>query len=102
MNYVLAECLRVPTLQASSDNSISMTSGRDQSGSILVVRRGFRDFHVFVCAAFLIHFEVVLLKMQFQDVIMFLQNLRKETETWAERDVSTVLAHAFVLKSMFG
>eukprot|EP01035_Chromulina_nebulosa_P025123 gene25123-32767_t len=43
---------------------------------------GFENFHVYVCAVFLKTYRETLLSMQFQDILMFLQDL--PTSDWTE------------------
>jgi hypothetical protein len=54
----------------------------------------FSEFHLFVCAAFLDKWSDVLLKMDFQGVIMFLQSL--PTQDWSPKETELLLADAFV------
>jgi len=61
---------------------------------------GFKDFHVFVCAAFLLKWRHDLIGRDFQDLMMFLQT--PPTATWTDRDVEMLTAEAFVLKSLWG
>jgi hypothetical protein len=61
---------------------------------------GFKDFHVFVCAAFLLHWRGQLMALDFQDLIVFLQTL--PTAGWTDSNVEMLLAEAFVLKSLWG
>ena len=61
----------------------------------------FRVFHVYVCAAFLAHWESTLLGMQdFTDVILFLQC--PPTGAWTPGDVEVLLAQAYAWRAMFG
>ncbi|RKP09484.1 rab-GTPase-TBC domain-containing protein [Thamnocephalis sphaerospora] len=60
---------------------------------------GFSDFHVYVCAAFLIKWSATLRKMDFQDMITFLQSV--PTATWTDRDVEMLLSEAFMWKTLF-
>lgn len=57
---------------------------------------GFRAFHIYLCAAFLMRFSAELNKMEFQDLVLFLQKL--PTEKWGNKEVETLLAQAFVYK----
>lgn len=61
---------------------------------------GFKVFHIYVCAAMLIRFSPDLRSLdEFQDLIVYLQNL--PTKNWTEKDVETVLAQAYVYKYQF-
>ncbi|TRY52546.1 TBC1 domain containing protein [Cryptosporidium tyzzeri] len=59
----------------------------------------FNAFHVYVCAAFLLHWEKELRNMDFSEIMLFLQN--SPTKNWTERDIDSLLAQAFVLQSLF-
>ncbi|KAG7823789.1 hypothetical protein KL909_002526 [Ogataea angusta] len=61
---------------------------------------GFNQFHVYVCCAFLRRFSEQLLDMDFQDIIMFLQDTSK-TNDWTEADVEMMLSEAFVWQSLY-
>ena len=60
---------------------------------------GFKSFHLYVCAAFLLRFEKQLKGMDFADLVQFLQKM--PTEKWNEKDVEMLCAQAFVYKSLF-
>eukprot|EP00033_Pygsuia_biforma_P002524 GCRY01002795.1.p1 GENE.GCRY01002795.1~~GCRY01002795.1.p1 ORF type:complete len:478 (+),score=106.33 GCRY01002795.1:265-1698(+) len=60
----------------------------------------FKTFHVFVCVALLKKFSPQLRGLDnFPDLLHFLQNL--PTLTWTEREMSELLAEAYVLKNIF-
>lgn len=61
---------------------------------------GFSTFHVYVCCAFLRRFSDDLLNMEFQDIIMFLQDSVK-TKNWTEEDVEMMLSEAYVWQSLY-
>ncbi|ODV85015.1 hypothetical protein CANARDRAFT_199783, partial [[Candida] arabinofermentans NRRL YB-2248] len=61
---------------------------------------GFNQFHVYVCCAFLRRFSDELLDMDFQDMIIFLQDSSK-TNDWNEDDVEMMLSEAFVWQSLY-
>ncbi|KAF2083745.1 RabGAP/TBC [Saccharata proteae CBS 121410] len=61
--------------------------------------RGFSDFHLYVCAAFLKKWSDEIIKMEFQDIMMFLQSL--PTRDWTEKDIELLVAEAFMWKSLF-
>lgn len=60
---------------------------------------GFSEFHLYVCAAFLIHFSAQLRKMEFQEIMMLLQDL--PTDSWGEKEIEILLSEAFMWKSLF-
>ncbi|KAG4305683.1 hypothetical protein PORY_000593 [Pneumocystis oryctolagi] len=59
----------------------------------------FSDFHVYVCAALLVKWSPQLLKMDFQEIIIFLQSL--PTQNWTYKDIEILLSEAFLWKSLF-
>lgn len=61
---------------------------------------GFALFHVYVCAALLVSFSKELQKMDFQDLVMFLQRL--PTDRWTNRDIDVVLSQAYLWRAIFG
>ncbi|KAK6542997.1 GTPase-activating protein [Orbilia ellipsospora] len=60
---------------------------------------GFSEFHLYVCAAFLVKWSAELKKMDFQEVMMFLQSL--PTKEWGEKDIGLLLSEAFMWQSLF-
>ncbi|KAJ3170838.1 GTPase-activating protein [Irineochytrium annulatum] len=60
---------------------------------------GFSDFHLYVCAAFLVKWSEQLRKMEFQDVMIFVQS--PPTSTWEDKDIELLLSEAFMWKSLF-
>lgn len=60
---------------------------------------GFSTFHVYVCAVFLIYWSPQLKKMDFQQFMLFMRKL--PTATWRRKEIETLLAEAYVLKSLF-
>ncbi|CUM64432.1 uncharacterized protein PRCAT00002036001 [Priceomyces carsonii] len=60
---------------------------------------GFNNFHVYVCAAFLIKFSSELKQKDFQEILLFLQN--PPTSKWKEKDIELVLSEAFIWQSLY-
>jgi hypothetical protein len=61
---------------------------------------GFSHFHLYVCAAFLIHWKSELLKKQdFHTLLMFLQNL--PTAKWGDQEINMLVAEAYRLSYLF-
>ncbi|KAK6528056.1 GTPase-activating protein [Arthrobotrys megalospora] len=60
---------------------------------------GFSEFHLYVCAAFLVKWSAELKKMDFQEVMMFLQSL--PTKEWGEKDIGLLLSEAFMWQSLY-
>jgi len=61
---------------------------------------GFEDFHVYVCASFLVHFSNDLQQMGFDELFQFMQNM--PTDDWGDREIEILLSSAFVLSTLFG
>ncbi|KAJ5344966.1 hypothetical protein N7452_002970, partial [Penicillium brevicompactum] len=61
--------------------------------------QGFSRFHLYVCAAFLVKWTDQLVKMDFQEVMMFLQAL--PTKGWTEKDIELLLSEAYIWQSLF-
>ncbi|GJJ06357.1 hypothetical protein Clacol_000548 [Clathrus columnatus] len=59
----------------------------------------FSQFHLYVCAAFLVKWSEKLRDMDFQGIIMFLQSL--PTQGWTDHDVELLLSEAFLLNSVW-
>lgn len=59
----------------------------------------FFEFHLYVCAAFLQRFGDDLKRMDFQELMIYIQDL--PTKSWAEDEIKMLLSRAFVLKSQF-
>jgi len=59
----------------------------------------FSSFHVYVCASFLIHWSKELRKLEFQELMQFLQNL--PTPKWENKDVDLLLSQAYLYKSLY-
>lgn len=62
--------------------------------------QGFNVFHFYVCAALLLKWTVKLKKMNFTEIMLFLQNL--PTKDWNEQDVEMILGEAYVFKTLYG
>ncbi|XJO71427.1 hypothetical protein BDV3_000946 [Batrachochytrium dendrobatidis] len=60
---------------------------------------GFSDFHLYVCAAFLVKWSAQLRSLEFQDIMMHLQS--PPTAAWTEKDIELLLSEAFMWKSLF-
>ncbi|CAI4212247.1 unnamed protein product [Parascedosporium putredinis] len=61
--------------------------------------QGFSEFHLYVCAAFLVKWSDKLVKMDFQEIMMFLQSL--PTKDWGEKDIEMLLSEAYIWQSLF-
>ncbi|OAQ72082.1 GTPase-activating protein GYP1 [Pochonia chlamydosporia 170] len=65
----------------------------------LAEEQGFSEFHLYVCAALLVKWSDKLVKMDFQEIMMFLQSL--PTKTWTEKDIELLLSEAFIWQSLY-
>ncbi|KAH8671251.1 rab-GTPase-TBC domain-containing protein [Xylariales sp. PMI_506] len=65
----------------------------------LAEEQGFSEFHLYVCAAFLVKWSSKLQKMDFQEIMMFLQAL--PTRDWTEKDIELLLSEAYIWQSLF-
>jgi hypothetical protein len=87
MNCLLLREFRLSIIQRLWDTYLS--EGSD----------GFKTFHPYICAAFLLKWRRELQLLEFQDLIVFLQ--RPPTQNWTDREVELLVAEAFVLKNLF-
>lgn len=60
---------------------------------------GFSEFHLYVCAAFLTKWSAELMRMEFQEIMLFLQDV--PTDDWQEKEIELLLSEAFMWKSLF-
>jgi len=60
---------------------------------------GYSTFHLYVCAAFLNTWAKDLKKMDFAQLMTFLQNL--PSQKWGHKEVEMMLSEAFMLKTLF-
>ena len=59
----------------------------------------FSSFHVYVCASFLVHWSNILRKLEFNEMMSFLQHL--PTVSWTMKDIDVLLSQAFLYKSLY-
>ena len=88
MNCLLLREFQLPCVMRLWDTYLSEGDG------------GFEDFHVYVCASFLVHFSNELQQMGFDELFQFMQNM--PTDDWGDREVEILLSSAFVLSTLFG
>lgn len=65
----------------------------------LAEEQGFSEFHLYVCAAFLVKWSSQLIHMDFQEMMMFLQS--PPTREWTIKDIELLLSEAFIWLSLF-
>jgi len=61
--------------------------------------QGFSVFHLYVCAAILLKWSLKIKKMNFTEMMLFLQNM--PTKDWREEDIEMIISEAFVFKSLY-
>jgi len=61
--------------------------------------KGVKEFHVYVCAAFLMRFANELKGMEMENLVLFIQSL--PTANWTMQDIEMLLSQAFVYKSLY-
>jgi hypothetical protein len=85
----------------SNGSSSSASSSAGGSGVVVggSVGSGFRQLHVYVCAAFLLRWSRELKRMDFQQLVTFLQRL--PTDEWSEADVESLLAQAHIYRTIY-
>ena len=76
----------------------SMVPSKDESAA-KVTPTSLNEFHVFVCAAFLIRWSDQLCEMDFQGIITFLQN--PPTSNWNETDIEMLLSEAYIWQFLY-
>eukprot|EP01066_Platyproteum_vivax_P009378 Platyproteum_vivax@DN4118_c0_g1_i1.p1 len=60
---------------------------------------GFSTFHIYLCAVFLLFWSPQMKRMDFQQLMLFVQGF--PTSHWTSQEIETLLAEAWVLKSLF-
>ena len=55
--------------------------------------------HVYTCVALLVRWSAELQKMEFQELVHFLQHL--PTTGWSNKEVGELLSQAFVFKTLY-
>jgi len=60
---------------------------------------GFMGFHIYVCSALILKWNKKLKKMNFNELMLFLQSL--PTKNWNENDIRMLLGEAWVYQSIF-
>jgi hypothetical protein len=61
--------------------------------------QGFSVLHIYVCAALLLKWSIKLKKMNFTDIMLFLQSM--PTKDWSEKDIEIIIAEAYVFKTLY-
>jgi hypothetical protein len=60
----------------------------------------FNSFHVFVCAGLLLSFSERIKSLEFQELIIFLQNM--PTDGWSLEDIDVLLAKTYQIHVLYG
>lgn len=97
---------RVATFATPTTNAImdSPSSGLVNYANVTedntrIKQSSLNEFHVFVCAAFLIKWSDHLCGLDFQGIITFLQN--PPTKSWTETDIEMLLSEAYIWQSLY-
>jgi hypothetical protein len=61
--------------------------------------QGFSVLHIYVCAALILKWSVKLKKMNFSEVMMFLQSM--PTKDWSEKDIEMIIAEGYVFMTLY-
>lgn len=85
-----------PSKDFSSPASANALKSQDNTK---ISQSSLNEFHVFVCAAFLIKWSDQLLSMDFQEIITFLQN--PPTKSWDENEIEMLLSEAYIWQSLY-
>ncbi|GMM33311.1 GTPase-activating protein [Saccharomycopsis crataegensis] len=60
---------------------------------------GFSEFHIYVCAAFLVKWSDTIKQMDFQEIMIFLQSL--PTKNWSDKDIELLLSEAYMWQTLY-
>ncbi|CCH61151.1 hypothetical protein TBLA_0E00900 [Henningerozyma blattae CBS 6284] len=96
---ISAPTLGSPSVDFSSPNARKASSGNTATDMKRQRHTSLNEFHVFVCAAFLIKWSEKLIRMDFQSIITFLQN--PPTKDWSETDIEMLLGEAYIWQSLY-
>ena len=100
-NHATTLSPHTPAATTTRFNSVTTltSASKDESASTKVKQSSLNEFHVFVCAAFLIKWSDQLCEMDFQEIITFLQN--PPTKDWDENDIEMLLSGAYIWQSLY-
>eukprot|EP01091_Cochliopodium_minus_P015828 TRINITY_DN572_c0_g1_i1.p1 TRINITY_DN572_c0_g1~~TRINITY_DN572_c0_g1_i1.p1 ORF type:complete len:484 (+),score=108.88 TRINITY_DN572_c0_g1_i1:31-1482(+) len=59
----------------------------------------FANFHIYVCVAFLVHWSEQLRQLDFQQIMLFIQNI--PTNNWDERQMEILLSQSYMYQSLY-
>jgi len=59
----------------------------------------FSSLHVYLCAAFLVKWSESIKSQDFQELMMFVQDL--PTKDWTDKDIETLLSQAYIWKTLY-
>ncbi len=90
MNCLLMRELSLPNIIRMWDSYLSEPLGT-----------GFREFHIYVCAAFLNRWSKQLLSMEFQEIMVFLQSPPSKYWDDCGKEVEILLAEAFMWQELY-
>lgn len=90
---------RVSTFTTPVKEFNSPSASMKSAESTKLSQSSLNEFHVFVCAAFLVKWSDQLLAMDFQEIITFLQN--PPTKDWDENEIEMLLSEAYIWQSLY-
>ena len=88
-----------PDAPANRTVSFFVAGGSTVGASVDGEGDGFAVLHVYTCAALLIRWSEDLRKMEFHEMVIFLQHL--PTSGWSNKEVGELLSQAYVFKSLY-
>ena len=90
---------RVSTFTTPVKEFNSPSASMKSAESTKLSQSSLNEFHVFVCAAFLVKWSDQLLARDFQEIITFLQN--PPTKDWDENEIEMLLSEAYIWQSLY-
>jgi len=101
MNCLLMRELSLDLIYRVWDTYLAEIGGTDDANAVGAASQseGFAVLHVYMCASFLVRWSAELQSLEFQDLVMFLQDL--PTSGWSNADVGELLSQAFVYMSLY-
>lgn len=100
MNCLLMRELSLDLILRVWDTYLAEMGGSEETAvGAATESEGFAVLHVYMCASLLVRWSQQLQKMDFQELVMFLQDL--PTTGWSMGDVAELLSQAFVYMSLY-
>jgi len=101
MNCLLMRELSLDLILRVWDTYLAEHGGTDGDGDVASdsPSDGLAVLHVYTCAALLVRWSAEVQKMEFQEMVHFLQHL--PTTGWSNKEVGELLSQAFVFKTLY-